>query len=190
MGHSLFRQLEALAEAGHRFVRRAPEPTKLVRQEGARETDIETPIAYRVEHADFAGELERVVEDGQHGTRHQAHAARALCCGGKEQHRVGAVTAVVMKIMLDDTDMGETEALRFLYEIERVAKVFGAGFLFGPYIRKKLHAKLHAVEDTLARLPVNLRSALRASIVKTAAQGVSAALDGRPGGVIRSPPKM
>ena len=141
-----------------------------MRQKGARETDIETPIAYRVEHADFAGELERVVEDGQDGTRHQAHAARALCRGREEQQGVGAVTAVIVKIMLDDSDMEEPETLRFLHQIERISKVIGTRFLVGPYIGKKLHAKLHTVEDTVTALPVNLNDWLSAARVQPAIQ--------------------
>jgi len=41
-----------------------------VRQEGAREADIEAAAANRVQHADFAGELQRMVEDRQHRARH------------------------------------------------------------------------------------------------------------------------
>jgi len=92
---------------------------------------------------DFAGELQRMVEDRQHGTRHQPRPARALRRGGEKQHRVGAVPAIVMKIMLDNADVREPEFLGLFREIERLAKVVRARFLLGPDIGKKLHAELH-----------------------------------------------
>jgi hypothetical protein len=134
MGHALAGQqqidlFDALAKAGHRLVRRAAEPAKLVRQKGTREPDIEAAIADRVQHADFAGELQRMVEDRQHRTRHQPRPARALSRGGEKQHWVGAVPAVVMKIMLDDADVGEPEFLRLFHQAKRITKILGAGFL-------------------------------------------------------------
>ena len=148
MGHALAGQqqldlFDALAKAGHRIVRRAAEPAKLVRQKGTREPDIEAAVADRVQHADFAGELQRMVEDRQHRTRHQPRPARALSRGGEKQHWVGAVPAVVMKIMLDDADVGEPEFLRFFHQAKRITKILGAGFLLGPDVGKKLDAEFH-----------------------------------------------
>ena len=122
---------------------RPAKAAKLVRQKSAGKTDIETPAADRVQHADLTGELERMVKDRQYGTRHQARAPRALRGGGEEQHRVGAVPAVVMKIMLDDADVRKHELLCLLHKGESIAKILGTGFLIGPDIGKKLHAKLH-----------------------------------------------
>ena len=122
MGDVLSRQqeldlLDPLAEAGHRLVRGAAEPAELVRQEGAREADIEATATDRIQHADLAGELQRVVEDRQHSTRNQPRVAGALSGGSEEQHRVGAVPAVVMKIMLDNADVREPELIGLLRKI-------------------------------------------------------------------------
>src|SRR6516225_506402 len=119
MGHVLARQqqfdlFDALTKTRHRFVRRAAEAAKFVRQEGAREADIEPSVADRVEHADFAGELQRVVEDRQYGPGYQTCAAGALGGSSEEQHRVGAVAAIVMKIMFDDANMRKPEFLGLL----------------------------------------------------------------------------
>src|SRR5205085_2018015 len=119
------------------------EAAKLVRQESAREADIEAPAADRVEHADFAGELQRVIEDRQYRTRHQPRPPRALSGGGEKQHRVGAVPAIVMKVMLDDADMRKPEYFALLSKTQRITKVLGAGFLIRPAVRKKLHAEFH-----------------------------------------------
>ena len=80
-----------------------------MRQEGAREADVEATAADRIKHADFAGELQRVIKDRQHRTRHQPRPARTLSCGGEKQHWVGTVPAIVMKIMLDNADVREPE---------------------------------------------------------------------------------
>ena len=154
MGHVLAAQqqldlLDTLAEAGHRPLRRAAEAAKLVRQKGAREADIEATAADRIEHADFAGELERVIEDRQHRTRHQVRAACALSSGREKQHRVGAVPAIVMKIMLDDADVGKPEPLGLLHKRERIAKVIRCRFLIWPDVGKKLQTELHGCHPAL-----------------------------------------
>jgi hypothetical protein len=136
---------DTLAEAGDRFIRRAAEAAKLVRQKGAGEPDIEAPAADRIQHPDFTGELQRMIEDRQHRTCHQPRPTRALSRSGEKQHRVGAVPVIVMKIMLDDADVREPEFLGLFRKIERLAKVVGSGFLLGPDIGKKLHAEFHFV---------------------------------------------
>jgi len=44
-------------------------------------------------------------------------AACALSSGREKQHRVGAVPAIVMKIMLDDADVREPEFLGLFHEL-------------------------------------------------------------------------
>ena len=58
--------LQALVEAGAALVHRDAEAGELVRQEGARETDLHAAVGDRVDHADLAGELQRIVEHRQH----------------------------------------------------------------------------------------------------------------------------
>ena len=160
MAHILVRQqqldlFDALAEASHRFIRQTAKTAKLVRQKSTRKADVEAAAADRVEHADFAGQLQRMIEDRQHGASHQARAACALGRGGEKQHRVGAVAAIVVKVMLDDANMRESELFRLLREVERVAKIVGTGFLIRSDIRKKLHAKLHFGPSQARTLPTS-----------------------------------
>src|SRR6185437_4200038 len=135
--------LDAFAVALDRFVGRDAEAAELVRQEGAREADIEPPVADRVEHADLAGELQRVVEDGKHRAGDQPHAPCALRGGGQEQHGVGAVAAVIVEIMLDDAGMGEAESFGFLGDVERFGEIVARRFLLGLHVGKELDAEFH-----------------------------------------------
>src|SRR5215471_4301957 len=90
-----------------------------------------------------------MVEHRQHRARHQPRAARALGGGGEEEHRVGAIAAIVMKIMLDDADVRKSERLGFLGEGKRITKIVRTGFLIGSDIGKELHPKLHAGEPRM-----------------------------------------
>ena len=58
--------LEPFVEAGAALVHRDAEARELVRQERAREADLEAAAGDRVHHPDLAGELERIVEHRQH----------------------------------------------------------------------------------------------------------------------------
>jgi hypothetical protein len=98
-----------MPEPRHRLIRRAAEAAEFARQKSPREPDIEAPAADRVQHADLAGELERVVEYRQDRARHQTGTMRTLRGRGQKEHRVRAVAAIVMKIMLDDANVGESE---------------------------------------------------------------------------------
>jgi len=64
-------------ESLDRFIGRDAEAAELMRQEGAGEADIETAARQRIDHADLTGELQRMVEDRQHGAGDKAHPARA-----------------------------------------------------------------------------------------------------------------
>jgi hypothetical protein len=148
MGHVLAGQqqldlLHALSEAGDRLVRRTSEAPEFVRQKSASKPDIEPAAADRIQHADLTGELQRMVEHRQRRARHEPGMAGALRSRGQKKHRVRAVPAIVMKIMLDDADVGEAELFRLLGEDERILKIFGSRFLLGPYVGKELHTELH-----------------------------------------------
>ena len=82
------------------------EMTILVRQEGAREPDIEPARAERIEHADLAGELERMIEYRQHGAGDHAGGPGTLRGGRQEHDRIGRIAAPVMEIVLYDPHMG------------------------------------------------------------------------------------
>ena len=148
MGHVLAAQqqiglLDPLAEPRHRLVGRTAEAAKLVRQEGAREANIEPAAGERVEHRDLAGQLQWVVEGRQHRAGDEPRLSRALRHRGEKHDRVGAVAAVVMKIMLDNADMAEAEPVGVLGEVERLLEIGFGRFLLGPDIGKELYAELH-----------------------------------------------
>src|SRR5205807_6155407 len=92
---------------------------------------------------DLAGQFQRVVEGRQHRTGDKPRPAWALGRRREKHDRVGAVAAVIMKIMLDDADMAEAEAVGFLGQVERLLKISFGRFLLGPDIGKELHAELH-----------------------------------------------
>ena len=135
--------LDALVEAGAAFVQPDAEARELVRQEGAREADLEPAAGDRVEHADLARELERVVEHGQHGASDQPRLAGALGGGGEKEHRIGAVAAIAMEIVLDDPHMAVAEPVAQPDQFEAFREILRAGLLPRPDIRKELHAEFH-----------------------------------------------
>ncbi len=135
--------LEPLAEPRHRLVGRAAEAAEFVRQKGAREADIEPAAAQRIEHRDLAGQLQRVVEDRQHRPGHQPRLARPHRRRRQEHDRVGAVAAVVMKIMLDDADMAVAEPIGLFRQVQRFAEIGFRRFFIRPDVGKELHAELH-----------------------------------------------
>src|SRR6516162_11349824 len=84
-----------------------------------------------------------MIEDGQHRARYQAGMARALCRGGQEHDRVRAIAAVVMEVMLDNTDVREAEPVASLGERQRLVKILCRRFLLGFDVRKELDAEFH-----------------------------------------------
>ena len=86
-----------------------------------------------------------MIEDRQNGAGHQTGPARAL--GGRRQknHRVRAVAAIIMEIMLDDPDVSEAEIIGLFREGERLSKILGPGFLFRLDVGKELYPELHFV---------------------------------------------
>src|ERR1700730_7143647 len=129
-----------------------------MRQERASKSDIETPAGDCIQHADLAGKLERVVEDREHRTGHQPSALGALRGSAQKYDRIGAIASVGLKIVLDSTDMGESQFVRFIGNIQTVAEVIPRRLLLRRHIREKLNAELHG---TLA----DLRSAVAAEAV-------------------------
>ena len=95
-----------LVEADNRLVERNTEALIFVRQKGAGEAHLEPPAGDRIQHADLAGQLERVVEHRQHRPGHHARGPAALRGGGQEDDRVGAVAAVSVEVVLDRADVG------------------------------------------------------------------------------------
>ena len=110
MGGVLLREqkldlLEAFAEARLQFIGRNAEAAELVRQERAREPDVEPAARNAVEHRDLARELERMVEHRQHRAGDEPHRLRALRHGAEKDDRVRAVAAVAGEVVLDGAAM-------------------------------------------------------------------------------------
>jgi hypothetical protein len=114
-----------------------------VRQERARKADVEASARDAVEHRDFAGKLERMVEHRQHGAGDEAHGARALRHRRKEHDGVGAVAAVAREVVLDGAGVGEAELLRFLRDRKRFREVVGGALVGVVDGGKELHTELH-----------------------------------------------
>ena len=64
------------------------------------------PAGDRVDHADLAGELERIVEHRQHRAGDEPDRARHRRGRAEEDQRVGAVAAIGMEIVLDRPHIG------------------------------------------------------------------------------------
>src|SRR5579859_7281028 len=91
----------AFVEPRAAFIELYAEPRELMRQEGAREADVEAAVAQRVQHRQLAGELQRIVERWQHRAGDETCALGDLSGGSEEHDRVGTVAAVWMKVVLD-----------------------------------------------------------------------------------------
>ena len=135
--------LQAFAEARLRFVGRDAEPAEFVRQERAREADVEAAAGNPVEHADLARELQRMIEHRQHRPGDEPHAARALRQRRQEDDRVGAVAAVAIEVMLDRARMREAELLGLRGDGEAFGKINVGALLARVDLGKKLHTELH-----------------------------------------------
>src|SRR5262245_56947742 len=96
-----FDLFEAFAEARLRFVGRDAEAPEFVRQKRARKSGIESPARNAVEHRDFAGELERVIEHRKHRAGHEAYRFRPLRDGGEKDDWIRAIAAVTGEVVLD-----------------------------------------------------------------------------------------
>ena len=143
--------LHSFPKSRHRLVGRDAKAAEFVRQERAREADIEAPAADRIEHRDFAGQLHRIVERRQYRAGDQPRLPRPLRRGGQEDDWVRAVAAIIMEVMLDDADMGEAEPVGLLGKVQRFPEIGFARFLLGLHIGEKLHAELHGRQDKAGR---------------------------------------
>ena len=135
--------IQAFVKAGAQLVRRYPEAAKLMRQERARETDLDAPARDCVEHGDLAGKLERVVEHGQYGTGHKAHRLGALRQRGEKHNRIGAVSAISFEIVLHRPSVGEAQGLGLFGDREAIGEIAGGIALTRAQGGKELNSELH-----------------------------------------------
>src|SRR5882724_5848085 len=114
-----------------------------MRQERAREADLEPAARDRVEHADLARQLERMVEDGEHCSGNEAGLFAAPRGRGQEYDRVWAVAAVGVEIMLDSADVHVTEFVAHRDQLERLLPIILSGLFGRPYVGKELNTEVH-----------------------------------------------
>ena len=136
--------LETFAEAGDGRVGRNVEAPEFVRQEGAREADVEAAARNGVEHGDLAGELDRVVEGRHDRAGDEPHVLGARRRRRQEHDRIGAIAAITLEIMLDRTRVGIAERLGLLGDSEAFGKILRGALVARPEIGKELYAELHA----------------------------------------------
>ncbi len=134
---------EPFLEARKRLVERNAEAAEFVRQEGAGEADIEPSARDCIQHADLAGELERMIENRHDGSGDEPRAPGARRGGGEEDDRVGRIAAVALEIMLDGADMGKAERVGFLGDGERFREIGARALLLGSDAGEELHSELH-----------------------------------------------
>src|SRR5262249_52618024 len=115
----------------------------LVRQEGARKSHLEAAAGNSIHHPDLACEFQRIVEHRQHRASDEPHRAAQRRRGAKKDERIGTITAVGQKIMLDRSHIGEAQLLGELRELERFAPILVRGLLMGTGRGKKMDAKFH-----------------------------------------------
>src|SRR5262249_9814050 len=141
------------------------EAGELVRQEGAREADLEPSAGDRVQHADLARELERMVEHRQHGPGDEARPGAAHGCSRQEHDRARAVAAVRVKIMLDRAHGGIAQRIAFRARRERVLPVRLSRLLARADIGEELDSNLHHATEPAATesLPITLSKRLAAA---------------------------
>ena len=134
---------EALVKAAAALVHRDAEAGELVRQEGAGETDLDAAVGDRVDHADLAGELQRIVEHRQHRAGDEPDGPRDRGGGAEEDQRVGAVAAIRMEVVLHRPHAGIAELLGVLRELQRLIPILRGRFLIRADRREELDAKFH-----------------------------------------------
>jgi hypothetical protein len=140
-----FDLFETFAEAGDGRVGRNVEAPELVRQEGAREADVEAAAGNGVQHGDFAGELDRVVEGRHDRAGDESHGLGARRRRRQEHDRIRAIAAITLEIMLDRTRVGVAERLGLLGDGEAFGKILRGALVARSEIGKKLYAELHAI---------------------------------------------
>ena len=91
--------------------------------------DIQPSVAQRIQHRQFAGELQRIVERRQHRAGDQPRLLRQLRGGGQEHHGIGAVAAIRMEVMLHGPDMAVAITVAQGDEPQRLLPIVARGFL-------------------------------------------------------------
>ncbi len=120
-------------------------------QEGAREAGLEPAVGDRVHHGDLGRDLERVVEGRQDRARDQPGGLGPLGGGRQEDHRVGAVTAVMVEIVLDDADVAVAIAVHQVDQRQALVEIDVGRLVLGPHVGKELDPEFH--RGTLAGIP-------------------------------------
>ena len=147
-GNILFLQqppelLVPLVETGDRLIQADPEPAEFVRQERPRHADLQPPAGHRVQHADFARDLERMIENRQDGAGNQARLPGPLRCRREEDDRVGAIPAIGVKIMLDGTDVGIAIDVGEIRQLKTLGEILRARFFLRLHTGEELHPEFH-----------------------------------------------
>ena len=124
-------------------------------QERAREADLEPAAGDRVKHADLARQLERMVEDGEHGSGNEAGFLAAHRGRSQEYDRVWAVAAIRVEIVFDRTDVRVAEFVAYRDQIERLLPIILSGLFGRPYVGKELNTEVHLLREPLV-VPQNL----------------------------------
>jgi hypothetical protein len=135
--------LDPFVEASAAFVHRDAEPDEFVGQKCAGKPDFDPTTGDRVDHADLAGKLQRMIEHRQHGAGHQPNGLRHRCCGRQEDQRIRAVSAIRVKIVLHSPHVGESKLLCVLRQLQRLTPVLLGRLLARANRRKELDAKFH-----------------------------------------------
>src|SRR5262249_25870194 len=120
---------------------------------------------------DFAGELERVVEHGQHRAGDEAHRLRALRRGGEENDWIGAIAAVTGEVVLDRARVRKAQWFRFFRDRKRLGVVIGGALVGVVDGGKKLHAELHGVPSFFRSARVKVPACSDGDVVHYRATG-------------------
>ncbi len=145
--------LDPLLEARPALVHGDAEGIELVGHEGPRDADVEPAAADGVEHRELAGQLQRMIEDGQHRAGDHPHAPRPLAAGGEEETGVGAVAAVGREVVLDDLDAVVAQVVRDLGQLEHLLEVLAAGDPVGLGVGEVVDPELHTSRLQSATVP-------------------------------------
>ena len=130
--------VHSLVEPGPALVHGPVEALEFVGQEGPSEPAVQAAVGDRVQHADLAGYLQRVVEDRQHGAGEQPRLAGALGGRGEEDMGRRAVTAVGFEVMLNRADLGEAEFVAEAGQVQAFVPILLPRFFFGADVGEEL----------------------------------------------------
>ena len=155
--------LHPFVEASAAFIEFDAKARELMRQESAGKANVQPAIAQCVQHRELAGKLQRIVEGRQHGAGDEARALGELRRRREEHHRVGAVAAVWMKVVLDSAYMAIAVAVAKTDQRQCFLPIIARRLHLGADVGKKLDADLHpihpcrAVQTVCRRVPAERR---------------------------------